>query len=345
MAESFLKETIDAALGKVENPVYRRELGGWSQIRLWRDTRRGCLPAIALFLLVMISCCGLSGLASGLNTPEFAIILILYLFLAVYITGELVRIGANLLATTLTSTTLSAEVEAQTFTLLRVTNLTPRQIVLGKFGGAIQQLRLPILVSTGIRAFFMVVGGLALLALSSLGLLGAFLESSGLAGGAPRLEDLVFSAAALVPILCLGGLGLAFMLLSLAYFLLQPMLDACLYAALGMFASGLARTRANGLAMGFAGIGALWLLLPAIRQILGIMFSGAIFALSTLPMFAAAFLDNSIASATFGAFSTAVSVLIAVVLGFVMAGIKIALTFALLRGAAGRAAVLPFGTG
>ncbi len=273
--KEFIAEVWRFLLGSPHHPIYRHELAGWSHLRLWRGLRRGCLPGMIALLVGTAGCCGLITLASlSESDSEWSFAALAALF-GMLIGGEIVRWLVGLLATAVTATSISAEVEADTYALLRITPLSAREIVLAKFGAAVHQFRLPVLAIALIRALF-VLGTVAFFAAL---MAGSALEEP--------LRLLLPSVAASVPLqtsyILAGVTALLAALFLLIYFLANPALLTLLYAAVGMLASSWARTRSGGL---MAAIGlrvALWTAAYILSQAFTFSFSLLSIPLSTLP--------------------------------------------------------------
>lgn len=245
---SFISELWAFLRGRKDHPIVAHELGGWSYMKLWRALQRGCLPLMLLALLIPGGGCGLLmlfSLADSASAPGDWLLVPAAVLIGILAAGEIIRWLASLLLTAMTSTTLSAEVEAQTLALLRVSPLPATEIVLAKFGAAMRQFRLPALVSMAARAVFLL--GMALVAALAL------LDLSGGALTAPRPADLLNLRIPVVPSVTLINASAALGLLAvaglswLAYYVLGPALNLLFFGAVGMFASSLARTRATGL--------------------------------------------------------------------------------------------------
>jgi hypothetical protein len=282
----WLKELLSILFGKNTNPVYRRELAGWSYIGPWRKIRRGCLPLImVLFAATTCLCGGSCGLTVGpsMQSPSDWWIVLLVAILAGLIIGEtFLRLLTGLAATGLASTAISAEIEAETFSLLRLTLIPPRQIVFAKFGAVIRQIRTPLIILMIVRGV-MIVGTLITVVV---------LTAAGLAFSGFHLSDLalplastgaVASGLLLVVYFVVLVIVLVAILLWIAYFIFQPVLDMMLYSALGLFASSLARTRTNGLVTAGALRVVLWMGTYVLSQIVTTALSLFGVPLMTLP--------------------------------------------------------------
>jgi len=351
---AFLFEMFQFMRGRPDHPIYRREKAGWSYVRLWRDLRRGCLPIILVILLLTAGCCGAMTLLSvAQDTADtdwfYRILLILgAAVVGIFYAGELVLLIAGLIATVLTSTSISAEIEADTFGLVRLTLIPIREIVLAKFGAAIRELRTPVMVVVGTRAFLLcAIPGLVVMALfyavASLG-------SAPANGGATSPGGL---GSLLVPATMLGlvaGLQASFLALIsllvaaalwLIYYFFQPILDMMLFSAVGVAASTLARTRASGLFAGFGLRVGLWAGACVLNQIM----SSAISIFLT-PMLMLSTANSAIADALandpgilFAAYALAMGLFI-----LMLMIVQFTATVVLLRLAESRAKSLPFNT-
>ncbi len=282
----WLKELLSVLFGKSSNPVYQRELAGWSYLGPWRRLRRGCLPLIMiLFAGTTCLCGGSCGLTVGptLQSPKDWWIVLLVAIAAGILIGEtFLRLLTGLTATGLASTAISSEIEAETFSLLRLTPIPPRQIVFAKFSAVIRQIRTPLIILMIVRGV-LILGTLITVAV---------LAAAGLLFSGFQLGDLTLSLQPNNPIatglLLLGYLVvlvivLAVILLWIGYFILQPVLDMMLYSALGLFASSLARTRTNGLVTAGALRVVLWMGSYVFSQIISTAISLLGVPLLTLP--------------------------------------------------------------
>jgi len=224
-------------MGQASHPLIQRELAGWNYLRPWRALRRGCLPVMLITVVTTVGCCGLS-IAAGASTSSEDMLLVVFSTLAgLFIGAELINFASGLIATALTATTLSGDVEAGRLEMLRVTPLTAREIVLAKFGAVMRQLRLPLATVAVLRAIFLIAVVLMLF---------AAVGGEQVNAGSPGASEPLAPSLAL-GLLVNGLFLLATALLWLLYYLLQPFLRTALFAALGVFASAYSRTRAGGL--------------------------------------------------------------------------------------------------
>nr|MBN1229375.1 hypothetical protein [Anaerolineae bacterium] len=173
-------------------------------------------------------------------------------------------------------TTISAEVEADTLGLLRLTNMPSRQITLAKFSAAMQQIKAPVIAVILTRFLFLIglpVGVLLLL----------LVYSSPVAGGGsaplPDISSLNVPAGLVASYLIAVGIVLVFALLLAVYYLVSPILEVAIFASVGLFASTWARTRTGGL---LTAVGAR-VVLGAVSYLLSQM-AGVIVQLLMLPL-------------------------------------------------------------
>jgi hypothetical protein len=266
-------------IGKREHPLVRHEERGWAYVGVWRKLRKGCLPLVALVLGGTSCGCGLLTLAN-VSMPDELILVPGAALIGLLIAGELIRWLTGLLATVLAATTISAEIEADTYGLLRLTPLTAREIVLAKLGATFRQFRVPLAATTLARAVFVVGialwGGVLLLT-----------ESAG-TGPSPGVPG----TPAPLPVGEIAGLivpGLAVLaaaLIWLVYYLAGPALGVLMYTALGMLASSWSRSRSGGVVLAFGLRVALWMASYLGGQLVSVALSlltVPIFALSTNP--------------------------------------------------------------
>lgn len=278
----LIKDMLNFTLKRPSHPIYQRELEGWSFIRPWRKWQQGCLPIIGVvaFAIISVGCCcgGITGLGIAEDTPDNGFLIVLLsiaagIIFGIYLAGEILRWVAGLLATALSATAISAEIEAQTFALIRLTPIQVREIVLAKLGAVFQQLRLPIIVTMISRIIVVICAILTVIGL-------AVFARVASAPGAPLIPPIPGS-----PIINMAaGLGgLLLLVLWIVYYLLQPALSVMLYSTVGLFASSLTKTRANGL-IGAIGMRlGLWVVSYITNQIISYSLSFAAFPLYTIP--------------------------------------------------------------
>jgi len=281
--KSFIAEIWSFIFDRHDHPIYQHEVQGWSYVRFWRGLRRGCLPLIALIAGGSAFCCGLVAVLSVQqrppDLPEDLLLTLLFALIGLIIGTELVRWVTGLLATVLAATTISAEVEAETFGLLRLTPIPVRQIVLAKFGATFRQFRLPMIVIALLRLVFVL--GLVVLfaALVVINAIDAPISPTDL-----PLQGLPFTQTAPLVIAWLAVLVAA--LVMLAYYLIEPALQVFLFVAVGMLASSLSRTRAGGLLLAGGSRIALWMLSYILGQLVSTMvtiFTFPVMAVPTAP--------------------------------------------------------------
>lgn len=276
----FISDAWEFLTGQPDHPVYRHEVEGWSYVRFWRGLRRGCLPLVVLVMLGGSLCCGLTALLNltfPLELPGDGWVLALTMLTGLLVGGEIIRWLTGLLATVLTATTISAEIEAQTFGLLRLTPIPVRQIVLAKLGAAFRQFRLPLAAVALARAAF-VLGAVPLAA--------AALARDGVFGPAPALDSGLLAGlpAGQVALLVVAGVAVAIALLVwFVYFLLAPILSTFMFAALGMLASAHSRTRAGGVTLAAGVRVGLWGLGYVLGQLGTLSISLLVVPLAALP--------------------------------------------------------------
>jgi hypothetical protein len=277
---SYLTEIWRFLRGQPNHPIYRHEIQGWSYLSIWRTARRGCLPLMAVIVISMMACCGLITLPAMQSASEEWSFTVLAGLIGFMTGGEIIRWATGLLATALTSTVISAEIEADTFSLLHLTSVPTREVVLAKFGAALGQFRLPVLVIGIIRALF-VFGLIGLVVLIFVvGIDGTGITSAGSLPAPllpPMPAPLALSYVAALGVALLALLGL------FAYYVASPALEMLIFGALGLLASAFARTRATGVAVAAGMRVLLW----GISYITGQLFSFG-FSLLALPAMALA---------------------------------------------------------
>jgi hypothetical protein len=284
----WLSELIAFLIGKPKHPIYRRELAGWSYIGAWRRARRGCIPLImVLFATTTCLCGGSCGLTllptSGQAPGDWPLILVAIgvgLAVGLAIGEGVLRFVTGLTATALNATVISSEIEAETFALLRLTMIPPREIVLAKFGAAVSQLRTPVAALILVRLVIAVVGLLFALGLLFFGMWESRSQlpvlpvapGGGVTGALLAAWYGVAAATAVAAVVAW-----------LLYYVLRPTLDMLMFAAIGMFASSWARTRANGLIAAGAFRLVLWMASYVAGQFVSTMISLLSLPLMSLP--------------------------------------------------------------
>lgn len=265
---SLLRDTLAFLTAHETHPVARHEAAGWSAIGFWRRLQRGCLPlTLALILLPAVGC-GLFSfilVANPLSTPEDMLGMLLFPFMGLLMGGEIVRWVAGLLASVVAATTISAEVEAQTYGLLRLTSLPVREIVLAKYSSSVRQMRIPIAAAISVR--FIAMLGIAALVIAAV--LGSIPDVS--TGTDLALDPT--SVWTVLGLLATGAAVLSAVLSWLAYYLVSPISGLLLFAALGMLASAWSRTRSGGVAVAVGMRFVLWMASYVLSQIVSVAFS------------------------------------------------------------------------
>lgn len=288
---SLLSETLYFLKGQPNHPIYRREVAGWSYLRFWRGLRRSCLPLMGLIMLGMSCCCGVMIAPAAFETSEnTATTLFLMipgvLWFGILSGGEAINLLAGLLATALTSTTISAEVEAETYPLLRLTSIPPHEIVMAKLGAAFNQLRLPV-ITIIVSRFVAVLGGIALLIFYAIVLSSNLMgTSTGTSPAQPPTLEIPIDtwSGLLLPFLVEGiGLLVAGVVWLISYALFKPIADMLLFLVVGLFASSLARTRSGGLFTAGGMRVVLWMLSYIFSQIVSTTFSIFMMPLMVVP--------------------------------------------------------------
>ncbi|MBN1311908.1 MAG: hypothetical protein JXB30_10850 [Anaerolineae bacterium] len=280
---SLLSEIFLFLRGQSDHPIYHREAAGWSYVRAWRGLRRSCLPLMLLIMLSMSCCCGLIFLPTAFEDPTITpTVLFLMipgvLWAGVLVGGEIINLLTGLLATALTATTISAEIEADTYALLRLTPIPPRQIVLAKLGAAFNQIRLPV-ITIMIARLVAIVGGILLL-LFYVTVLGSELGgASSTPPTAPAIPLDVWIPVLVPNIIGIAGLVVAGLFWLVNYAFIKPLEDILLFLAVGLFASSLARTRSGGLFTAGGIRVAMWMVSYVLSQ-----FVSSFFSLVTIPL-------------------------------------------------------------
>ncbi len=294
----WLTLIIWSLLGRVSGPVFDQETSGWSYMGFWRSLRGGCLPLMMLLLLVTAAGCtlpvALVTLSETMLWVERLMILSIVLLVAVLLTGEMIKLIAGLLATALGATVIASEIEGGRLNMLRVTLLTPRQIVAGKFAAVLHELRWPFRMVVLAR-LIVLVGGISLV-ISALiyGMIGAAEVAQSVAPTAPLTPELLtppvtpepaVNPLSVVLVIVDIVLSLVLVLTWLVYWLAEPLLSAALFTAMGVFGSSLARTRSSGLITSLALRMGFWVLTYMISQVFGLLAMtalGPLMALSTV---------------------------------------------------------------
>lgn len=222
-----------------DDPIFRKERTGWTYMDLLRSLNKGCLPLMAVAIVLSSLGCGLVGIIIELNIYVFIIGFILGLFLV----AAIIDWVTGWIATALTATTISAEIESETFNVLRATSRSPHEIVMAKYGAAMHQIHLPIFTPVVLRILAVLITLFTLL-------VALVLEVDTSSIGVPALPDLLALALAATQTrgwLFVLFLGVICLILYGLVLLVGPILRTMLFAAIGMFGSSVAKTRANGL--------------------------------------------------------------------------------------------------
>jgi hypothetical protein len=228
-----------------QNPVFRYETGRWRRSRF----RRYLQPAMwsgALFLLLIIVClpAACTGLlvwvpAAGTDSrlSDFLSAGVLFLLASSALSG-LANGLLGLVSSALAATLIARDREAQTWPLMRLTTLTPGQIVGGKLAAFLNILQNSMHLVALWRGLTVVLG-------LALGLL--FVVAS------PELQSVLAELRSLAPFDT--GLTLVFTalvgLISVAYWLLEPYFTVVYNGGLGLAVSTFARTRRWAIALVF----------------------------------------------------------------------------------------------
>ena len=224
------------------HPIYRRELGRWERARGWRLIRVGCVPIV--FVIFMGMGCLISLIVVDVNTisgQERILTWILIFLWMLVVAQSFINLTAGLIATALSSTVVSSEIESETYGLLRVTDVPSHEIILAKYAAAFRQLRIPLGTVIGVRL---------LLIVAALPTIDFAIRSSGLSGG--LLTVLTDIPAEFVSPASVVSLALT-LLLWLTVFAFLPALSMAMHTAIGLYASSITRTR-NGSIAAAAGL-------------------------------------------------------------------------------------------
>jgi hypothetical protein len=285
--KTWFSELFSFLIGRRStHPIYQREMAGWSYVSAWRRIRRGCIPLIAL-LFITTTClcggsCGLTVLPEVQTSQDWGIVVGIVVLIGslvgLFVAEGLLNFITGLLATALASTVVSAEIEAQTFGLLRLTSIPPRDIVFAKFSAAFAQVRVPMIVLVLARALIALIATLGGMTLFAVGVLASdsIIPPGTLSNGPVTGILLIYYGLAVIAVATA-------VLTWLAYYIFRPVLDILLLVALGIFASSLARTRAGGLLAAGGMRLVLWMVSYVVGQVTSSMLS-----LIVMPMFALA---------------------------------------------------------
>jgi hypothetical protein len=336
-----LFELFAYSIGRPNHPIYQREMAGWSYLGFWRRLRKGCLPLVAAIVVLMACFCGSLTLLSVNDLEEWPLVAGAIL-VSVYFSQGIIHGLMGLLAIALASTTISAEIEAQTFHLLRTTPMPVKQIGLAKFGAAFHQVRLPVVAVILLRVLLIV--GVVVTIVAALILIPDVRPVSPAPlpqGAEPIIQALPGStiAALLAGVVAVVVLGV----LWLAYFLFKPVLNALLFVSIGLFGSTLGTTRSGGLIAAFGMRFALWVVSYVLSQVVSTgssLLLSPLFAYGGAPLLWLEDLVNRQPALVILA-GTAV-----VVIWFLfLIALQLGVTLLAVKASASRATKLPFGVG
>jgi hypothetical protein len=236
------------AWATTQNPVFRYETGRWRRSRF----RRFFQPAawsVALFFFLMFvclpaACAGLLAFAPSISASpgsdarlsDFFSASVLFILLSGALSG-LANLLLGLVSSALAATLIAREREAQTWPMVRLTTLTPGQIVGGKLAAFFYTLK---------SSMHLVAVWRGLTVVAALGAGGLFILTT------PDLQGMLASFRSLLPPdgLTLTGLGLV-VLISLASWLIEPYFTVIYNGAVGLAVSTFARTRRWAIALVF----------------------------------------------------------------------------------------------
>jgi hypothetical protein len=281
----FLADLWRLLVAPRQHPIYRREQAGWSYVSAWRRLRRGCLPLIAaLFAAATLCCGGFCGLTilPQAQLPRDWWLIPFAVTVGVMVAEAVLRFATGLIVTALAATVISAEMEAETYGLLRLTPIPPREIVLAKFSGVMRQVRTPLIALIGVRIGIVGLGIILLAALIVAGVMLGPRLGIGSPPVAPTAPAVSVPLALLYGLTAIGALVTAALLV--LYYVIRPVLEALLFAALGMLASSLAKTRASGLISAGALRLGLWMVSYVAGQVVSSLFSIALAPLMAIPL-------------------------------------------------------------
>ena len=233
----------------VNNPVFRYETGRWRRSRLWRYVQPG-VWGLALFLFLTVvclptACVGLLAFVPPRNgqpvssPPGTYIFFAGFLFvLASSLLSGLASWLLGLASSALAATLIAREREAQAWPLVRLTLLTPAQIVGGKLAAFLYTLQGSMHLLVVWRGLTM-AGGAAAFVLFAL--------------VTPDVKSLVAELRSIPSFnnsLALAGLGLTG-LVAAGYWLFEPYFTVFYNGAVGLAVSTFARTRRWAIALVF----------------------------------------------------------------------------------------------
>lgn len=353
-APGWLRLITQALLGRVSGPVFDQETSGWSYLGFWRALRRGCLPMMLVLLLATAAGCTLPVVlvtfTETMQWFERIMIFSIVLLVAVLLTGEVIKVLAGLLATALGATVIASEIEGERLSMLRVTLLTSRQIVAGKFAAVLHELRLPFRMV--VLARLIVLVGAVVLVISALiyGMINAAEVAQAVTPVTPLSPDMPTSPVSpaspvnpltIVLVIVDIVLSIVLVLAWLAYWLVEPLLSAALFTSMGVFGSSLARTRSSGLVTSLALRMGFWVLTYTVSQVVGLLATtvlGPLMALSTVTELN--WLTNLISRPELLALAYLLTVLVSLLFGIAW---TLGLAWVLLSATERRVEMLPYG--
>jgi len=237
------------AWATTQNPVFRYETGRWRRSRFRRYVQPTAWSAALFFFLFFVclpaTCAGLVAVApsssgapaSSSRLSDFLSAAVLFL-LASGGLSALANTLMGLVSSALAATLIARDRETQTWPLLRLTTLTPGQIVGGKLAAFFYILK---------SSMHLVALWRALTIASALGVGILFVLTS------PDLQSVLDGLRAAVPPeagLTLAGVGLIG-LMAVAYWLIEPYFTVAYSGAVGLAVSTFARTRRWAIALVF----------------------------------------------------------------------------------------------
>jgi hypothetical protein len=231
-----------------QNPVFRYETGRWRRSRFLRFLQPAAWSVVVFLFLLFVclpaTCAGLVAVApasvsstSNTRLSDFLAAGVLFL-LASSALSALASGMLGLVSSALAATLIAREREAQTWPLLRLTTLTPVQIVGGKlaaFLNILQNSMHLVALWRGLTVAAAVGGGLIFVLM------------------APELQGVVSELGKLAPLdsgLLLAGLAIVG-LITVVYWLTEPYFTVIYNGAVGLAVSTFARTRRWAIALVF----------------------------------------------------------------------------------------------
>lgn len=225
------------AWAQPDHPIYRLESRRRAASPALRGLQSGCLPLI--LAAAGLAAGGVAALSLA-NRPFQGVISVvqnalLGLSIAFILLQALAGGAANILTVAQTTPLISGEIELQSWSLLRATTLSLREIVLAKYAAALSQLRSSLAGLIILRIASTVTGLLFL----------AYSLRSTLYRDPRALETALQRGTWVMPVVA----GLLFLI----WYVLQPVVQFFLNGALGLLASSRARSRGRAVVMGLAG--------------------------------------------------------------------------------------------